>query len=77
MTTIHVQPGEGRHYRMIDGDWLFERRRFHRWYQVDALERPAPGAGVEAATDPLSTARLPEAFPTWAQFWAEAAARRS
>ncbi len=63
-------------YRRRDGDWLFERRRFHRWYQVDALERPAPGAGIDPGRDPITTSRLPEAFPTWAEFWGEVAARR-
>jgi hypothetical protein len=61
-------------YRRVDGEWGFERRKFHRWYQVDALERPAPGAGVEPDTDPITTARLPEAFPSWARFWDEVAA---
>jgi hypothetical protein len=64
-------------YRRTDGEWLFERRRFHRWYQVDALERPAPGAGIDPGSDPITTSRLPEAFPTWAGFWDEVAARRS
>jgi hypothetical protein len=62
-------------YVRTDGEWYFERRRFHRWYQVDALERPAPGAGIDPATDPITTANLPEAFPTWAAFWAEVEAQ--
>ena len=64
-------------YRRVDGEWAFERRKFHRWYQVDALERPAPGAGIEPGTDPITTARLPEAFPSWGRFWDEVAARGS
>jgi len=56
-------------YRRVDTAWYFERRRFHRWYQVDALERPRPGAGVNEGDDPITTARLPEAFPTWQAFW--------
>jgi hypothetical protein len=54
-------------YERVDGEWCFARRRFHRWYIVDALSRPGPGAGVH--TDPLTTVRLPEAFDTWARFW--------
>jgi hypothetical protein len=56
-------------YRRVDGEWLFERRKFHRWYIVDALTRPSHGAGVDGAR--LSTTQLPEAFPTWSAFWAE------
>jgi hypothetical protein len=64
-------------YRRDDGDWVFERRKFHRWYQVDALERPAAGAGLDPGTDPITTAGLPEAFPTWAPFWDEVSRRGS
>jgi hypothetical protein len=63
-------------YRRVDGEWGFERRKFHRWYQVDALERPVLGAGIEPGSDPITTARLPEAFPTWASFWDEVAVLR-
>lgn len=59
-------------YRRVAGKWVFERRRFHRWYQVDALQRPSAGAGLDPATDPITTVGLPDAFPTWAQFWAVA-----
>lgn len=54
-------------YRRVDGEWCFERRRFHRWYIVDALTRPAHGLGV--GTDGVPTSQLPEAFDTWAPFW--------
>lgn len=49
------------------GEWYFERRKFHRYYIVDALERPRHGAGL--AADPLTTTQLPEAFPSWGAFW--------
>jgi len=49
------------------GEWYFERRKFHRYYIVDALERPRHGAGLDA--DPLTTTQLPEAFPSWGEFW--------
>jgi hypothetical protein len=56
-------------YRRVDGTWFFERRRFHRWYQVDALQRPASGAGVNQGDDPITTGALPDAFETWRPFW--------
>lgn len=59
-------------YRRVDATWCFEWRKFHRWYQVDALQRPSAGAGVNDGDDPIRTARLPDAFPTWQQFWHEA-----
>jgi hypothetical protein len=62
-------------YRRVVGpggpEWCFERRQLRRWYRVDALERPAPGAGTVAGRDPGSTERLPEAFESWSRFWAE------
>jgi hypothetical protein len=56
-------------YCRVDGEWYFARRRFHRWYLVDAVERPSPGAGVNAGFDPLPAGRLPDAYPTWSEFW--------
>ena len=61
-------------YLRVDGEWCFERRKFHRWYIVDALTRPSHGAGVGTGGDALTTAQLPEAFETWGRFWAEVAA---
>ena len=54
-------------YVRIDGEWFFERRKFHRFYIVDALTRPRHGAGLE--DNPLTTIQLPDAFPTWNEFW--------
>jgi hypothetical protein len=56
-------------YERRDGRWYFARRRFQRWYLVDALSRPGVGAGV--GDDGLSTGQLPEAWPSWQQFWDE------
>jgi len=56
-------------YCRVDGEWCFVRRRFHRWYMVDALTRPSHGAGVNDGTDPLRARQLPEAFPSWSEFW--------
>ena len=55
-------------YRRVDGQWFFERRKFHRWYIQDALTRPALGLGRDAGQ--LTAVQLPGAFPTWASFWA-------
>jgi hypothetical protein len=60
-------------YERVGGEWCFARRRFHRWYMVDALTRPSVGAGVGDGADALTTGRLPDAFPTWAAFWDTAA----
>jgi hypothetical protein len=56
-------------YVRVDGDWCFQRRRFHRWYIVDALTRPVHGAGVNAGNNRLQTHQLPEAFESWGRFW--------
>ena len=63
-TYVRVDTAAGR-------EWCFERRKFLRWYMVDALERPAHGAGVGPGHDALTTAQLPEAFESWGRFWAE------
>jgi ketosteroid isomerase-like protein len=56
-------------YVRQDGEWYFARRKFHRWYLVDALTRPAHGAGVTDPDSPMPAIQLPEAYPTWQQFW--------
>lgn len=59
-------------YVRVDGEWYFQRRKFHRWYLADALERPAHGAGVNDGSDPLPAGQLPDAFESWSRFWADA-----
>ncbi|MDE3203012.1 MAG: nuclear transport factor 2 family protein [Acidobacteriota bacterium] len=54
-------------YVRVDGQWYFQRRRFHRLYMVDWLERPSHGA--MSHDDALTTHRLPEAYPSWSAFW--------
>jgi len=55
-------------YARIDGTWCIVRRRIHRWYLTDWLERPTPGAGVE--TFPQIRERLlPDAYHSWHAFW--------
>jgi len=61
-------------YTRVDGEWCFARRRFLRWYLVDALSRPRHGAGVNEDDDALSTQQLPEAFASWHRFWEAARA---
>lgn len=56
-------------YERFDGEWCFVERKFHRWYIVDALTRPGHGAGLNT-DDPLFARQLPEAYPTWHEFWA-------
>ena len=55
-------------YERRDGLWYFVRRRFLRWYLVDALARPAHGAGI-GEDDRLTTGLLPDAWPSWGRFW--------
>ncbi len=55
-------------YLRIDGEWCFDRRRLHRWYLVDALERPAPGIGVNTF-DHIRERPLPGSYPSWDEFW--------
>ncbi|MGE0383927.1 MAG: nuclear transport factor 2 family protein [Gammaproteobacteria bacterium] len=62
-------------YERRGGMWYFVRRKFHRWYMVDALTRPSPGAGVNDGTDPLPAGLLPDAWPSWKKFWDEDAIR--
>ncbi len=59
-------------YVRLDGEWFFERRRFYRWYLVDALTRPSHGAGVNDGSSSLRTGQLPEAFESWSRFWGDA-----
>ena len=61
-------------YERIDGEWCFRRRKFHRLYINDALVRPQPGNGIEEGQSALTTYRLPDAYPSWARYWAEVAA---
>ena len=56
-------------YERVDGEWYFQRRKFHRLYIVDWLTRPSHGAGNESGSAALSTYQLPEAYPSWGQFW--------
>ena len=60
-------------YRRVEENaaptWLFERRVERHWYAADTTERPQ-----EVGFDSWHTAggppQLPDAFETWAPFWA-------
>jgi hypothetical protein len=55
-------------YVRVDGEWCIDRRRMHRWYLVDWLERPAVGSGVNDF-GLIRERQLPDAYPSWAAFW--------
>lgn len=60
-------------YERTGDEWLFRRRRVKSWYRQH-FGHPEHGTGriVSAAspTGPKRGAQLPEAFPTFAVFWA-------
>jgi hypothetical protein len=58
-------------YSRRDGRWHFKRRKLHRWYLVDALKRPGHSAGVNEDPGSLITPLLPDAWPSWGEFWNE------
>lgn len=55
-------------YQRVDGEWCISRRRLHRWYLVDWLQRPSPGSGVNAFAH-IRERQLPDAYPSWAEHW--------
>jgi len=55
-------------YERDDGQWLFRRRRLRTWYRQETADRVVPEILTEG---PKRGARMPEAFPTFAPFWAE------
>jgi hypothetical protein len=56
-------------YERVDGTWCFTRRRLYRWYLVDALVRPAIGMGVNDFGEHIREGQLPDAYPSWQEFW--------
>ena len=55
-------------YERIAGEWCITRRRLHRWYLVDALDRPGAGKGVNEF-ELIHERPLPDAYASWAAFW--------
>jgi hypothetical protein len=64
-------------YERRGGLWYFVRRKLFRWFMVDALTRPSQGAGVGSGDEALTTGLLPDAWPSWNQFWARRPGRGS
>jgi ketosteroid isomerase-like protein len=58
-------------YERVEGAWCISRRRLHRWYLVDWLDRPTPGAGVNDFGNLIRERPLPDAYPSWQAFWAK------
>jgi SnoaL-like domain len=58
-------------YERVEGEWCISRRRVHRWYLVDWLQRPEPGLGVNAFGAHIRERPLPDAYPSWDDFWTE------
>ena len=56
-------------YERIEGEWCIGRRRIHRWYLVDWMERPAPGLGVNDFGAHIREQLLPDAYHSWGEFW--------
>lgn len=54
-------------YRRVDGEWLFSRRREKHWYAADINEHPQ-SVGFDSWHHEVPP--LPDAFETWAPFWA-------
>ncbi len=63
-------------YERRDGLWYFVRRRFHRWFIVKVGTEPSHGAGVGREGEGLATHLLPDAWPSWDQYWEERSAKR-
>jgi ketosteroid isomerase-like protein len=56
-------------YEYQDGAWLFRRRREKVWYGTDALHSPVGDLKDRWPGRPPATAALPDAWPTWSEFW--------
>ena len=61
-------------YRRVDGEWYFERRKFHRLYICDWLTRPTHGIGNQGGRSALRSYQLPEAYESWGLYWERVAA---
>lgn len=62
-------------YVRQNGAWYFRKRRPRAWYNADVLEQPAAGERIKWKLDGSGltpTAELPEAWPTWNAFYAQA-----
>lgn len=57
--------------REDDGRWRFRRRKLESFYVNDVLARPGDPSYLQHPQLARHT-RLPERFPTWGPFWADA-----
>ena len=48
-------------YVRVEGEWCFQRRRFHRWYIVDALARDRHTVPVSPTVAGRASATTPTA----------------
>jgi SnoaL-like domain len=55
-------------YQRVDGTWRFRRRRERHWYAADIDEHPQ---SVAFDSWHGGAPSLPDAFPTWQEFWSE------
>ncbi len=56
-------------YERRDGRWYFQRRRPMPWYAVDVAGRANGPIKMRWPDMPHATAPLPDAWPTWDEFW--------
>ena len=60
-------------YERVGGEWRFRRRRVRSWYRQE-FGSPERGtervAATATASGPQRGACMPDAFPTFAEFWA-------
>jgi hypothetical protein len=64
-------------YRRVDGEWCFERRKFLRLYLTDWLSPPLHGEGTFGGPGSLVGEKLPEAYPSWNEFWTRVESQQS
>lgn len=59
-------------YERRDRRWYFRRRRALPWYYTDALDRPVGANRIRWPGTEEEPAPLPQWWPSWAEFWANA-----
>ncbi|RYE43212.1 MAG: nuclear transport factor 2 family protein [Hyphomicrobiales bacterium] len=61
-------------YERRDGKWYFAQRKLKAFYAADVLERPNGPDRIKRQVSPgglLSTAEVPESWPSWQRFQTE------
>jgi SnoaL-like domain len=59
-------------YERQNGNWYFARRRERHWYSTEIERRPTGPRFQDWPDQELLRPTLPQAFPTWNEFWFEA-----